>query len=370
MTINSSKIEMYLNIADKFTEMNNYQESETYAEKCRKMARQTEVELKRQSFEKAQRKMNKARLAIEYKVAAEEFEKAKGYLNAEDLVVQCLEISEKLEHKSIKKSLVQKTSILAGILLLIVLSILPISRYYTANVFGLIKAYPAAVKIYDKLGDYKASKEKLKESQYMIGIKLMKDEDYTGAVKAFLAAEDYKDSEEKKVSMIKIILQNKNPGETVMIAGYNWILLKKSEDEALLIKKVALEKRAYNTETANVTWETSSLREFLNSDFLTENFTESERNNLIHAKINNSSAMYATDGGNDTLDYIFLLSTTEAKEYQELLKGFKNNSWLRSSGYTQNSAAFLSAGGKVMDYGYMVSSEEFTLHPVLLFNLK
>ncbi|WOO35209.1 DUF6273 domain-containing protein [Anaerocolumna sp. AGMB13020] len=370
MTITASKVEMYKNIAEQFAELKNFQESEAYAEKSRQLAQETEKELKKLAYEKAQLSMEKARSVAEYKTAAEGFKKASGYMNADTLAVQCEELSTRIENKSIKKNLVQKISIIAGILILVLISLLPFSRYYAANTLMLLRAYPAAAKVYDKLGDYKDSEAKWKKSQYMIGQKLYKEEDYKGAAKAFSSADNYKDSEEMEVSMIKRILRNGEPGNTVMIGGYNWILLNKAEDKALLIKKVALEKRAYNTEDVSITWENSSLRQFLNEEFLLQTFSESERDNILQNNIENSKSMYGTDGGNNTLDSIFLLSATEAKEYQAFLKGFKNSSWLRSPGYSQNSAAFMTEKGTVMDYGYLVSSEEFTVHPVLWFNIK
>lgn len=370
MTITASKIEMYKNIADQFAELKDFQESEAYAEKCRLMAQETEKKLKKLVYEKAQIKMDKARSVSEYKAAAEEFKKASGYNNADTLADQCEDLSAKIENKSIRKNLFQKIGIIAGVLILILISILPFSRYYAANSLLFLRAYPAAAKIYDKLGDYKASEAKWKKSQYMIGQNLFKEGDYKGAAKAFSSAEDYKDSEEKEVSMIKRILQIEEPGDTVIIGGYNWIILNKSEDKALLIKKVALEKRAYNIEAAAITWENSTLRQFLNNDFLLHTFSESERNNILQSNIENSKSVYGTDGGNNTLDSIFLLNTMEANEYQTFLKGVKSNSWLRSPGYSQNSAAFMTEKGTVMDYGYMVTSEDFTVHPVLWFNMK
>ncbi len=370
MTITASKIEMCKNIADQFAELKDFQESEAYAEKCRLMAQETEKELKKLVYEKAQIKMDKARSVSEYKAAAEEFKKASGYNNADTLAAQCEDLSAKIENKSIRKNLFQKIGIIAGVLILILISILPFSRYYAANSLLFLRVYPAAAKIYDKLGDYKASEAKWKKSQYMIGQNLFKEGDYKGAAKAFSSAEDYKDSEEKEVSMIKRILQIEEPGDTVMIGSYNWIILNKSEDKALLIKKVALEKRAYNIEAAAITWENSTLRQFLNNDFLLHTFSESERNNILQSNIENSKSVYGTDGGNNTLDSIFLLNTMEANEYQTFLKGVKNNSWLRSPGYSQNSAAFMTEKGRVMDYGYMVTSEDFTVHPVLWFNMK
>ena len=75
----------------------------------------------------------------------------------------------------------------------------------------------------------------------------------------------------------------------------------------------------YNTQSGirdDTTWETCSLRKWLNEDFLSDAFSEEEqvyiKNEVIPAHKNPD---YNTNPGNSTTDRVFLLSINEADEY-------------------------------------------------------
>jgi hypothetical protein len=64
-----------------------------------------------------------------------------------------------------------------------------------------------------------------------------------------------------------------------------------------------------------VTWENSSLREYLNGEFY-NSFNSGDREKIIQAtNANPDNPRYDRDGGNDTDDYIFLLSLDEVVKY-------------------------------------------------------
>lgn len=94
-----------------------------------------------------------------------------------------------------------------------------------------------------------------------------------------------------------------------------WIVLAKEGDKALVISKYALDCNQYDTSKADVTWETCSLREWLNGPFL-HAFNDEERNCMIDtAVIADRNPSYDTSPGNDTTDKIFLLSIAEVDRY-------------------------------------------------------
>src|SRR5690606_20281869 len=65
--------------------------------------------------------------------------------------------------------------------------------------------------------------------------------------------------------------------------------------------------RPYHKTYDEVTWETCDLRSYLNGDFL-DKFSKEERLKIIPSLNSNlDNPWYLTPGGNDTLDYIFLL---------------------------------------------------------------
>lgn len=198
----------------------------------------------------------------------------------------------------------------------------------------------------------------------------MAEEDYKNAKKAFEAAGDYKDSDQKKVDMEKLYIKNSEIGDTINIGENKWRILDIQGNQALLLKDLALPGMAYNTNEGDITWEQSTLRNWLNSEFLNENFTQAEKDNIILTTVKNpDNPKYGTDGGNDTQDYIYLFSIDEIEQYNELIPDLKSNSWLRSPGNQPSSAAFLSVNRLAMEYGYEANSEEFRVKPVMWFNL-
>ncbi len=92
-----------------------------------------------------------------------------------------------------------------------------------------------------------------------------------------------------------------------------WIVLDVNGDKALLLSKKALDVQAYNTTDEAVTWESSSVRQWLNNTFYEEAFTASERTAILNAQVDNSTnPVTGISCGNDTTDRVFLLSLEEA----------------------------------------------------------
>ena len=56
-----------------------------------------------------------------------------------------------------------------------------------------------------------------------------------------------------------------------------WQVLAKEDNKILVISKYALDAKPYNTEFENVTWETCTLRTWLNETFLDEAFSKAEK---------------------------------------------------------------------------------------------
>ena len=107
-----------------------------------------------------------------------------------------------------------------------------------------------------------------------------------------------------------------------------WLVLDVQDGNALLISKYGLDAKPYNTEDTDVTWETCTLRKWLNTDtteekcFLSTAFSSTEQDAILTTTVDNSSSQcysgWSTSGGNNTTDKIFLLSYTEANKYFEV----------------------------------------------------
>ncbi len=95
-----------------------------------------------------------------------------------------------------------------------------------------------------------------------------------------------------------------------------WEVLDVSNNRALLLSKYVIECKAYNEEVVEFTWETCSLRSWLNGEFYDTAFDEDEKHRIAEVTLSNpDNAYYGTEGGNDTNDKIFLLSMEEIFKY-------------------------------------------------------
>ncbi len=97
-----------------------------------------------------------------------------------------------------------------------------------------------------------------------------------------------------------------------------WIVLAKDGNELLLISDKALDCQPYNKSWGDVTWETCSLRKWLNQDFLDVAFSESEKDKISTVAVPaTNNQKYHTNAGNSTRDKVFILNIDEAKKYFE-----------------------------------------------------
>lgn len=164
-----------------------------------------------------------------------------------------------------------------------------------------------------------------------------------------------------------------------------WRVIKCENGEALLLSDIVLDKQKYNKRLKKVTWEKSTLRKWLNKKFMNRAFSSSEQEAIRTTKvINEDNYYYKTDGGNDTLDKIYLLSLSETDEEKEY--GFTDSYgmtikysnyadlddyqywWLRTPGEKNISAAAVDMYGKAYGGGGE-SDMELGIRPVLHLNL-
>jgi len=166
-------------------------------------------------------------------------------------------------------------------------------------------------------------------------------------------------------------------GAVIQFGGYDWRVLDVQDNRALIITKDVIEKRPYNGKSEEVTWETCTLREYLNGEFL-QKFTEEEQKRIAETGISNpNNPQNGTDGGNDTNDKIFLLSIEEANRYfssdsERMAKeadGTASWWWLRSPGYYSYTAARVSVVGYVTVYGLGVFTVDGGVRPALWINV-
>lgn len=95
-----------------------------------------------------------------------------------------------------------------------------------------------------------------------------------------------------------------------------WLVLAKEKTRILVISKYALDCKPYNTSRTDITWETCTLREWLNNDFINSAFSDDEKAMISVTTISaDRNPEYNTNPGIATQDQVFLLSITEVKNY-------------------------------------------------------
>lgn len=271
--------------------------------------------------------------------------------------------------------------------------------------------WAGAMEAFTNAGDYEDSITQITETKYQQAKSLMEAKDYLGAASIFITIRDYKDVEAllvKDDKMIEATVDLKfSVGNYVTFGSYpqtadgddmtaiEWLVLAREGKKALLISRYGLDAQEYHSEHTAITWQTCSLRTWLNSTFLNKAFTATEQSAILMTTVDNSKAQghsgYSTDGGNNTQDKVFLLSCAEANKYlgiseeeynEELRVGVtayakkqgafaddndKTAWWLRSPGELKDTATFVASLSSI---GCRYVSESSAVRPALWVNLE
>ena len=165
-----------------------------------------------------------------------------------------------------------------------------------------------------------------------------------------------------------------------------WLVLTKENNRILVISKNALDSYPYHSQEIDITWENSSLRTWLNTAFIENAFSASEKAMIETTQVKaERNTAFDTDPGEDTEDKVFLLSIQEASRYfasngarqckptqfavANRAWASDNNGccwwWLRSQGFSSTWAAFVDADGEIKGSGYAVHKEHYAVRPAV-----
>ena len=318
-----------------------------------------------------------------YQRAINFFESIGDYKDSSSLLNECVDLANKekiereriAEEKRIQKEQKAKrdrtyiitVSVVTVIVVVfaIVLNtvIMPNGKYNDAIALMEQGNYEKACSIFDELGDYKDSPAKAEESRWLKKI------------------EQIKKAEVGDYITFGVYEQDNNTSNGV--EEIEWLVLDIQDGKALVISRYALDCKRYNTEYEDVTWETCTLRRWLNNDFINTAFSTDEKAMIPTVTVTaDENPEYDTDPGNDTQDKIFLLSIEEVNEYFDSdsarkCKGtyfaFANGAlgggscwwWLRSPGYSQDIAASVINDGVVYVSGDCVDIGNIAVRPVM-----
>ncbi len=178
---------------------------------------------------------------------------------------------------------------------------------------------------------------------YNKGVAYMESGDYGSALDWLCYLNNYQDSEkhiafckaEKKKQDTLCQLENlasAKEGDVITFGFYEqdnnlkngeeeieWIVLAKRNNQILVISKQVLDAAAYDIGDEAYscqTWETSALRERLNTSFYNAAFPEELQGKIVTNNLKNpGNDTYGTKGGNATTDKVFLFSIDDATKY-------------------------------------------------------
>ena len=166
-----------------------------------------------------------------------------------------------------------------------------------------------------------------------------------------------------------------------------WMVLDVVDGKALLLSVYGLDAQPWDRDNDNTTWESCSLRRWLNDDFLHLAFSEEEQARLEWADLPASKdPEYDNPVGEDTVDRVFLLGYDEAMKYFESNRDriahptqFATDGgawegrgaagtcwwWLRSTGEYFRSAACVGGDGGVGSSGGGLLSQNGAVRPAV-----
>ena len=169
-----------------------------------------------------------------------------------------------------------------------------------------------------------------------------------------------------------------------------WQVLDVKDGKALIISKYGLINHEYNKKCTDVTWETCTLRKWLNDTFIKDIFSAEEMKAVMLSYVSaDKNPRYNTYQGNYTKDKLFLLSIKEVEQYfvsdeERLCKlteyavnngAYENNHgygrwWLRSAGEDCYNATYVFDDGSVLFYGSDVDDDDSSVRPAFWLNLQ
>ena len=335
---------------------------------------------------------------------------------------------QRIEDERIRKRYIKITKI-SSIVILIALVIvfvainfiIPNVKYRMAVSLMDEGKYTEAISAFKEMDGYKDSVNKIEEcntaildGKYNDAVALMGAGNLDEAYSIFIELGDYKDAADKaddirltktdiRLTKTKEQLKGVKVGDYITFGAYEqdnntsngkedieWLVLEVKDGKALVISKYALDCKPYNTEYTHVTWETCTLRKWLNNDFLGAAFSADEKAMIPTVTVSaDRNPEYSTNPGNATQDQVFLLSITEANQYFSSKSarqckstdyavangGYANSDngycqwWLRSPGDRQEEAAGVYIFGDVIKHGYVVDNGISVVRPALWIEL-
>lgn len=383
----------YKKAAVLFESISEHQDSSSLADECHKKA---EVARKDAILSEGKAKMS-GEVISNYESAIKLFESISGWKDADEKIYACQKKIEEIKAKEEAKRLEKERQ--AEIARKEAERIAKRNKKIAIITTPIVCAIVAFIIVLNAVI--------IPNGKYNDAVALMDAGVLDEAYSIFIELENYKDAADKAgdIRLIKFKEQLKDikVGNYIKFGAYKqdnntfngkedieWLVLEVKDGKALVISKYALDCKPYNTSYTAVTWETCTLRKWLNSNFLGVAFSADEKAMIPTVTVSaDKNPEYSTNPGNATQDQMFLLSITEANKYfssdsarqckptEYAVAGgaYVSSSngncwwWLRSPGGSQYGAAYVGIDGVVNEGGISVLYDNYAVRPALWIDL-
>lgn len=310
-------------------------------------------------------------------VSPEAYQKSLECLDSKEQADYCEKMALQTEAAQKRKSLFASAAVILVIIALLAFTRTESIHKVRAFTYNVLGDYTHEFQQYHALYEHNNDPdvyEKYLDARYRSGMKALEQDDLETAYADFkaLAKEAYKDSQEKFFHLEQKLLKNGELGEVVHYAQMDWRVLEIQEDKVLLLKDHALGSTPFNNISDNVGWKDSTVRTWLNTTFLEENFFPDEISGIIDTDVVTEADPYNNISEEQviTTDKLFLLSVDEVNKYTDQIHTTKTCWWLRTPGTHEGSQAFVLQNKEIMDYGYDVACDQISVKPAIWVSLK
>ena len=330
----------------------------------------------------AEQKLKSAQSENQYNSAAKEYELLGDYLDSKEKAAKCRELAKECRYND---------------------AMTPLKIDSSKGTPNTIDKLKASIKVFEGLGDFKDSKEQIKNCEdkiseiedylekekaaqararkrkkkitisicasvvaitivivvlvtfilpmikYNKAVSLYNNGDYEQALEKFSTIKGFKDSGDylNKVEL----LPYREVGDIVKFGKYDWYVINKTDSEVTLLCKEKVNNKMFNDNYSADGWKGCTLRDWLNTEFLNE-FSNDEKNDIA-----DTTCITDKNGLNvETTDKVFLLDIVEADKLNADIRSSGFAWWLRSSGDNDYRAALVSSEGKILENGVLVDN--------------
>lgn len=352
-------------LAKQFEQIPGYKDAKKQAEQCLQDAENVRENAYDYAV-KAMQEAEKGNFSFKWEKAIRMLarEGLNGYRDVEELRKQAEQRYEECRNAEEKarqaKERRKKTLTIAAVVLVVIACaiawcipnvIIPNNKYQQAVALRESGEYDEAIALFTELGNYYDAVAQVTETKYQKATNLNAFGKYDEAYAIYVTLTCYKDVD-------KLLAEDDNMmatataiaaaardakfavGNYVTFGTYpqtkagndatpiEWLVLARDGNKALLISRYALDVQPYNKDYTSVTWETCTLRTWLNGTFYNKAFSSAEQAAILTTNVDNSKSQcysgWNASGGNNTQDKVFLLSYAEANKYFDV-ENWQNN---------------------------------------------